>query len=206
MNPFVYPKSKHVRREKPGALSPYPKYKPFLQREFERKCIYCRMPDSMKDYELYGVEHYRPKGTFPGLITSYSNLFYACNPCNRRKGEYWPPRGKGTTHFIPNPCDHEMFKHLRFVGPVVEAKSTAGDVARDLLDLNDAETVKYRTFIISLIETHEEKKALLDRTRTQLQELRQRGEVSDVDVEAALATIDQDLATVREHLDRLSGH
>lgn len=206
MNPFVYPKSKHVRREKPGELSPYSKYKPFLQREFERKCIYCRMPDSMQHQHLYGVEHYRPKSRFPELITSYRNLFYACNPCNQRKGEYWPPRGKGTTHFIPNPCDHEMFKHLRFAGPVVEAKSTAGEVARDLLDLNDGETVKYRTFIISLIESHEEKKALLDRTRTQLQELRQRGEVSDAELAVALATIDQDLITVREHLDRLSGH
>lgn len=205
MNPFAYPKSKHVRREKPGALSPYPKYKPFLQREFERKCVYCRMPDSMKDYELYGVDHYRPKGLFEQLITTYSNLFYCCNPCNRRKGEYWPPRGLGKTHFIPNPCDHEMFKHLRFSGSVVEAKSTAGEVARELLDLNDAETVKYRAFIVSLIETHAQKKALLERTRAQIQELRHRGVVSEPDVAGVLGRINQDLATVQQHLDRLSG-
>lgn len=205
MNPFVYPKSKHIRREKPGALSPYPKYKPFLQREFERKCVYCRMPDSMKDYELYGVDHYRPKGTFPALITNYGNLFYACNPCNRRKGEYWPPRGKGTTHFIPNPCDHEMFKHLRFNGALVETKSEPGKVAEDLLDLNDPEAVSYRTFIMHAIETYSTKQAELEKTRQQVEALRSAGSISTADADAALASLQNDLDTVTKNLARLAG-
>jgi hypothetical protein len=205
MNPFVYPKSEHIRREKPGALSPYPRYKPFLRREFERKCIYCRMPDSMKDIELYGVEHYRPKGRFPGLITSYSNLFYACNPCNRRKGEYWPTRGKGKTHFVPNPCDQQMYKHLRFNGPVVEVKSTAGQVARELLDLNDPEAVAYRKFILEAIETYSKKKTALENTRQQLTQLRAQGSVSVVDADAGLASLDHDLNIVTTNLARLAG-
>lgn len=205
MNPFVYPKSKHTRREKPGELSPYPKYKTFLQREFERKCIYCRMPDSMKDYEGYGVEHYRPKSRFPALVTSYSNLFYCCNPCNRRKGEYWPSRARAKTHFIPNPCDHEMFNHLRFDGAVVETKSDAGEVARDLLDLNDPEAISYRTFILDAIETYSAKKAGLESTRQQLEDLRASGSVPTTQVDVALASLQLDLDTVTKNLARLTG-
>ena len=205
MNPFAYPKSKHVRREKPGELSPYSKYKPFLQREFERKCIYCRMPDSMQHQHLFGVEHYRPKSRFPELITSYRNLFYACNPCNQRKGEYWPPRGKGTTHFIPNPCDHEMFKHLRFSGPVVEAKSMAGEVAEELLDLNDPEAVAYRKFVLDLLDTCNAKKADLEKTLIEVTGLRDAGLIAKADADDALGTLGQQLAQVNANLDRLVG-
>lgn len=205
MNPFIYPKSKHVRREKPGALSPYPKYKPYLQREFERKCVYCRTPDSMKDYELYGVDHYRPKGRFDHLLTTYSNLFYCCNPCNRLKGEYWPPKGQGKTHFIPNPCDHEMFKHLRFNGAVVETKSPAGVVAEELMDLNDPEAVAYRRFILDLLDTCEAKKATLEKAHVELTKLRDSGSVPKTDADAALTTIQQDLVQVNANLNRLAG-
>ena len=205
MNPFIYPKSKHVRREKPGALSPYPKYKPYLQREFERKCIYCRTPDSMKDYELYGVDHYRPKGRFGLLIATYSNLFYCCNPCNRLKGEYWPPKGKGQTHFIPNPCDHEMFKHLRFNGAVVEAKSLAGWVAEELLDLNDPETVAYRKFVLDLLDTFTAKKATLEQTQVEVAKLRDCGAIPLSDAESALSSIEEKLVQVNANLDRLAG-
>ena len=205
MNPFVYPKSQHVRRQRPGALSPYPRYKPFLQREFERKCVYCRMPDSMKDHELYGVDHYRPKGRFGHLLTTYSNLFYCCNPCNRRKGEYWPPRGQGQTHFIPNPCDHEMFKHLRFNGAVVEARSKAGEVAEALLDLNDPEATAYRRFILDALDTYAAKKAELEKAHADVGRLRDSGSIPLQDANAALTTLQRDLAQVDANLSRLAG-
>jgi 5-methylcytosine-specific restriction endonuclease McrA len=205
VNPFVYPKSQYLRREKPGLLSAYPQYKPFLQREFERKCVYCRMPDSLKDYELYGVDQYRPKSRFPQLVTSYSNLFYCCNPCNRRKGEYWPAKGKGQTHFIPNPCDHEMFKHLRFNRAVVETKSTAGEVAESLLDLNDPETVAYRNFVLDALNTYAAKKIVLEQTHAQLTKLRDEGSISVADADTALLTLKRDLAQVTATLNRLAG-
>jgi len=205
VNPFIYPKEKHVRKERPGALSRYQKYKPFLQREFARKCIFCLMPDTMKDVELYGVEHYKPKVSFPHLITTYSNLFYACNPCNRRKGDYWPSRRQGKTHFVPNPCDHEMFKHLRFVGPRVEARSTAGETACELLDLNDPRAVDYRSFIIDAINTYSTKKQKLEETKLQLQVLRERRSDSVEELENAIASVESDLQTVNQNLKRLTG-
>jgi hypothetical protein len=71
LNPFVSPRARHVRRKRPGSLSSYSAYKPYLQREFERKWIYCPMPAPMKDYELYGVDHYRPQSLFGNLLTTY---------------------------------------------------------------------------------------------------------------------------------------
>ena len=159
MNPFSYPKSRHTRRLRPGPFNTYSDYKPFLREEFEKKCVYCRMPDTMKDYEMYGVDHYRPKSVFSELLTTYTNLFYCCNPCNRRKREYWPTRGKVKTHFVPNPCDHEMFAHLRFAGEKVQARTTAGAVAYDLLDLDDPKVVEYRRFILDALALYEGKRS-----------------------------------------------
>jgi len=205
VTPFVYPKSKHLRRECPGELSTYPKYKPFLQREFARKCVYCRMPDSMKGYESFGVDHYRPKSKFPELATAYANLFYACNPCNLRKGSYWPKQVQAKTHFIPNPCDHEMFRHIRFKGSKVEARTVAGRVLLETLDLNDDSAVEYRAFIVRLIESTAAKKAELERSRSQLEELRATGAVQTAEVDEAIDLIDEKLRTLSMDLARLAG-
>ena len=205
MNPFVYPKSRHLRRERPGALSTYQQYKPFLQSEFQRKCVYCRMPDSMTDYSHFGVDHYRPKKRFPGQVTAYANLFYCCNPCNRRKGDYWPPRGMGSTHFVPNPCDHEMFRHLRFNRAAVETKTTAGEVAEQILDLNDPEIVAYRMFVLDLLETSEAEKAAILTTQRDVVRLRDSGMITPVVARDILAELEEDIVQVDANINRLGG-
>ncbi len=159
----------------------------------------------MKDYEVYGVDHYRPKRFFKHLLTAYSNLFYCCNPCNRRKGEYWPPRGKVKTHFIPNPCDHEMFQHLRFKGATVETKSVAGNVAEELMDLNDPQAVAYRKFILDTITAYEEKRSGLEKTLSQIRTKRREGTVDLDAADGAIAKLDARLAQVKGSLDRLAG-
>ena len=55
-------------------------------------------------------------------------LFYACNCCNRRKGNYWPGDFEEIhEHFIPNPCDHVMFEHLRYNDAKVDEQSETGN-------------------------------------------------------------------------------
>jgi hypothetical protein len=163
------------------------------------------MPDSMKDYEHFGVDHYRPKSRFDNLLTTYSNLFYCCNPCNRRKGEYWPPRGQGTTHYIPNPCDHEMFRHLRFKGATIETRSMVGVVAEELMDLNDPEAVAYRTFILDAITTYEGKRVELEKALLQIRAQRTEGAVVADTADQAIAKLDAYLVEVNCYLDRLVG-
>src|SRR5262249_19354003 len=152
LNPFLYPKSKHRRTQQPQSYSYYPSYKPFLRAEFGRQCVYCRLPDGLKGQDSFGVDHYRPKSLFPDLQATYSNLFYACNCCNRRKGRFWPtPDETGAGEFIPNPCDHVMFDHLRFQSSRIITRSLAGKRAEKTLMLNDDESVRYRELILDMI-------------------------------------------------------
>lgn len=136
--PFRYSKAKHVRRLNPGPYGHYSQYKPYLREEFGRQCVYCRMPDTAAPLDSFGVDHYQPKNVFPERRNDYSNLFYCCNTCNRLKGDFWPtetPERK--RRFVPNPCDHVMWDHLRFRAVEVTARSDAGKFTLDLLNLND---------------------------------------------------------------------
>jgi uncharacterized protein (TIGR02646 family) len=175
-----------------------------LRDEFEKKCVYCRMPDTMKDAEMYGVDHYRPKSLFPELASEYSNLFYCCNPCNRRKSDYWPTRSKLKTHFIPNPCDHEMHTHLRFAGERVEPRTAAGDVAHELLDLDDPEVVAYRWFIHEDLRLFEALRADARETLAALRRLKT-SPTPAFDVRADIAALEEELANIERHLARLEG-
>jgi hypothetical protein len=152
MNPFRYPEDRHSRTQTPGPFNDYRRYKPFLREEFTRQCIYCRMPDGVRGPEAFGVDHYRPVSRFPSLRCEYANLFYSCNICNRLKRDFWPAEdqwAKGL--FLPNPCDHAMAEHLRYTGVRVVPQSRAGELAVDLLLLNDGSVVEYREFVLRSI-------------------------------------------------------
>lgn len=203
MNPFRYPKARHIRRQQPGPYRDAARYKPALQVEFERKCVYCRAPDTVRGSESFGVDHYRPKGKFPGLATAYENLFYACNACNSRKGAYWPRPREQSTRFVPNPCDHEMFRHLRFQGAEVEARSDPGRVAVELLDLNASDAVAWRNLVLKALELADRNAEGLARLRLQL--LGRARANPDPGLDDAIASIDRELASLDEHRRRLAG-
>lgn len=205
MNPFIYPKLRHSRVLNPPNYASYGRYKPFLREEFERKCVYCRMPDTMRGEQGYGADHYRPKKLFPELAATYANLFYCCNPCNSRKGGYWPDGDQASARFIPNPCDHEMFAHLRFQRASVEAKTTSGEFTLELLDLNDPESLNYRKFVLETIAIYEKKRNELQVFATQIRSKRDAGEILLSDADHALAKIELDLEKTSMNLLRLSG-
>jgi hypothetical protein len=142
----------HARTEQPIQHKNYKSFKPTLRREFRKKCVYCCAPDAGKTYS-YGVDHYRPQSLFPDLTCNYNNLFYACNSCNSRKRAFWPqPIDKRAGRFIPNPCEHQMYKHLRYREGTVEPQSAAGRFAVALLDLNEPDSVKYRESVLMLLK------------------------------------------------------
>lgn len=147
MKPFEYPRVLHVRAKAPFATKDYPRYKPFLRQEFGGQCVYCRMPDMVHSPDSFGVDHYKPG------MPDYSNLFYACNTCNRRKGDFWPTRAQlrsGT--FIPNPAAHIMVNHLKYVKSHVTTKSKAGQFTEAHLDLNAPAMIQVREFVINSVE------------------------------------------------------
>lgn len=164
MNPFIYPKNIHRRKFQPVQYGTYQPYKPFLKKEFFSQCVYCRLPDGLRGYEAFGVDHYNPKSLARTLKTTYSNLYYACNTCNRRKGDFWPTPEQGREGwFIPNPCDHTMFQHLRYKSSRVEARTLAGKCADEKLGLNDPRDVEYREFVLGLINKAVIQKESLER-------------------------------------------
>lgn len=152
-NPYLYPSVRHRRTLAPGPFPRYQQYKPALQQEFGRVCVYCRTPDGSRGVDVFGVEHYRPKRKFPELATVYANLFYVCNTCNRRKGDFWPSQeDQAAGRFVPNPCDHVMFQHVRFQGIDVSARTVAGRWLVDTLQLNNRVAKQHRTIVLASIK------------------------------------------------------
>jgi len=112
------------------------------------------MPDTLSSggAAAFHIDHYKPKKHFPELETVYGNLFYCCATCNVFKGAYWPRPEVEKTRFVPNPCDHRMFEHLRFRGAAVEAHSEPGQWTLALLELNDARAVRFRQDSLTALE------------------------------------------------------
>ncbi|MBI5544703.1 MAG: HNH endonuclease [Deltaproteobacteria bacterium] len=154
MNPFRYPTKQHRRRERPPATNNYHDFKPFLRREFERKCIYCRLPDTLRGESNFAVEHFKPKDLFPELLTVYSNLFYVCSSCNRRKWNIWPAAKEiKQGRFFPNPCANVMDKHIRYKNALVIPRSHAGVFLEEVMMLNtDENGIAFRKHIIRQLE------------------------------------------------------
>ena len=130
---LLYPEERQQRGPDPGPFPQYRFYKPYLQREFRRKCVYCCIPDGLKGYESFGVDHYQPRSKFPALTVAWANLFYACNVCNTWKGESVsiPER------FLPNPCEHRMAGHLQYRDDGIETYTPHGEWLKELLRLEE---------------------------------------------------------------------
>lgn len=129
---LLYPQDRQMRGPDPGPFADHRSYKAHLQREFRRKCVYCRVPDGIKGYEGFGVDHYLPKSRFPALAVAWPNLFYACNVCNAWKGEAVPRPER----FLPNPCEHRMADHIQFRDRGIETYTPHGKWLRELLRLD----------------------------------------------------------------------
>jgi hypothetical protein len=202
--PFRYPKSRHSRRLQPRHYTRYGSFKKYLRIEFEQKCIYCRRPDSVhpNDHKSFAVEHYRPKDRFEDLTCDYHNLFYACSMCNSYKGEYWPQ--SDDEPFFPNPCDHVMMDHVRFVDCMVEAKSKHGAFMRDALRLNDETLVSWRKSAVHIIRSFEKEIAELKSLKIKLRKRINRGE-QDLDLGRDIEKIAGEIVDHLATLDRFCG-
>lgn len=203
MNPFLYQKILHVRRENPPAFSSYRNFKPFLEREFGYKCVYCRAPDTRLNHVVFHIDHYRPKGRFPDLINEYSNLFYSCSSCNVRKGQYWPP--ESSSPMIPNPCDHIMFRHVRFSRNRVTAHSVHGAWMIEILDLNDENSISFREMTITTLAATGESIKNLMAARNTLLAQSPSGQLETERRDIAVEKLDQRILERKRSILRLTG-
>jgi hypothetical protein len=163
------------------------------------------MPDSIRGENNFGADHYRPQKYFPELAATYTNLYYCCNTCNSFKSSHWPGKGKSQPHLIPNPCDDEMFKHLRFKRESVEAKSPAGNFAKDLLDLNDPDILQFRETILVAIDAIAKQQMDLNRMARNVQLKRSKGLLTVAEADMALAKVSEKIEETTRSLLRLGG-
>jgi hypothetical protein len=198
---FVYPKTKHVRHQTPPQLPRYQDYKPYLRVEFYRICVYCRKPDGQAAAQDFGVDHYLPKKQFPRLETHYPNLYYCCNACNSRKSGYWPK--KPTALALPNPCDHEMFAHMRFQRCRVVARTPMGDFAVKRFDLNDPTAIAQRDAHLACIEALEATIEGIKKKAKRIDEKRRAGTISPAVAANAKAELDAFLVRNKAALEHL---
>jgi len=96
-----------------------------------------------------------------------------------------------------------MFEHLQYRQAVVTLKSSAGKQADEILDLNDDDSVKYREFVLDLIDTLEKDvRELIALARGIERQIKQFPERKQVLVEEK-NSVDADLSKTRDHLARL---
>ncbi len=207
MVPFRYPEQRHARSQTPGPFADYHRYKPYLRAEFQRQCVYCRLPDGLQGADAFGVDHYRPRSRFPDLSTAYENLYYSCNACNRRKGKFWPTEEQWRLGvFLPNPCDHTMNEHLAYRGVQVEPRSRAGQLATEILMLNDEMAISYRAFVLRSIERCLAQAAVIAETLLELgSRLSTASGTGLEDLQRDLTQLKTDIARVAEDYELLTG-
>jgi hypothetical protein len=198
---LLFPADRHERGPDPGPFVEHRSYKTHLQREFSRKCVYCRIPDGLKGDEAFGVDHYLPKSRFPDLIVAWSNLFYACNVCNTWKGE----SVSTPDLFLPNPCEHRMSDHLQYSDSDVEAYTAHGEWLAELLHLKERRQL--REFILfaagSFLKIRSELVDDLAVLEDRLDDTRSAEELSSL--KAAIRDTVQELEQVDRHIERLIG-
>lgn len=206
MSLFQYPKDIHTRSQSPRQYKRYQSYKRFLQAEFSRLCVYCRQPDSSAPNLNFGADHYRPKSQFSHLYTQYNNLYYCCGQCNSRKNDYWPADIKKDC-LIPNPCDHEMIKHLRFDAKSGEMKEITreGKFTIDLLQLNDDSLIRYRLAALNIVKLSNKEIKELENLIKETEKQFASGEIDANTHSEILSEANQEIFKINQIIEMQSG-
>jgi hypothetical protein len=146
------PLSLVVRSTVPANLE-YGEYKPYLRLDFWHSCAYCTLSEAEARAIRFTIDHYEPKEARKDLVNEYSNLMYACDECNIRKGDRYPPveaRKDGHRFFRPDQdirSDHFERSEIH-----VQEKSNVGYYTIQALDLNRASLKRVRELRARLSE------------------------------------------------------
>jgi DNA-binding Lrp family transcriptional regulator len=122
--------------------------------------------------------------------------------CNSYKGTYWPQNPEEP--FFPNPCDHVMTEHVRFIDFRVEAKSKHGGFMEEALRLNEETLVSWRKSHARMIRAFEREIAELKKLKRKLRKRVTRDEHGQ-EVGRDIETIEGQIADRLATLDQLCG-
>jgi hypothetical protein len=142
-----------IRSAVPAGLD-YGEYKPFLRVDFWHSCAYCTMSEAEAQAIRFTVDHYESRKSRGDLVNEYTNLMYACDECNSRKGDRYPPqeaRKDGFRFFRP---DQDIrSEHFERNEIWLREKTNVGFYTINALDLNRKSLKKLRELRARLSET-----------------------------------------------------
>jgi hypothetical protein len=141
-----------VRSTVPANLG-YGEYKPYLRRDFWHSCAYCTLSEAEARAIRFTIDHYEPKEARNDLVNEYSNLMYACDECNIRKGDRYPPvEARNDGHRFFRPDQDIRADHFERSEIYVREKSNVGYYTIQALDLNRASLRRVRELRARLSE------------------------------------------------------
>lgn len=115
----------------------YTEYKQTLRFDFYYSCAYCCIAEAEAGGVRFTIDHYEPQKARTDLVNCYSNLMWACDECNRRKGDRTPPpaaRTQGYRFFRPDSDVH--LEHFTLDGNIIRHNTKIAYYTIESLDLN----------------------------------------------------------------------
>jgi HNH endonuclease len=198
---LLFPKEVHTRSPDPGPYAHFSSYKPHLQTEFRRKCVYCRASDGPIGVGVFGVDHYLPKSKFPLLAHTWSNLFYACYRCNTLKSSFVST----PELFLPNSCEHRMAEHLQYEGVDVVTFTEHGDCMAELLRLREEDRRKRRDCALAALRDFLVDHNNLCNKLTSYEVMLEKGQGNRKVLEVLIQEASEELEQVKSRIELLIG-
>lgn len=85
VHPYRYPTQVKGRRHGPSGYKSYQDFRPWLEDEFQFRCVYCLKRQKWARTDIWSVDHLVPQSLAPDLECHYDNLILSCQWCNNRK-------------------------------------------------------------------------------------------------------------------------
>jgi len=119
-----------------------------LREEAGARCIYCEA--AIEDVSYPHVDHIAPKSLFPERAHQWENLAWACERCNKAKGDFYSENVG-----LLNPFEDDPLEHLNFVGGMVFPRigRQRGKITTLKLRLNRSGLLKSRARRLDELQT-----------------------------------------------------
>lgn len=166
--------SRIIRRELPPRYGKYyRRARPYLRRDFLRRCAYCLIHDEDIGEGFFEIDHFYPQAQ--GGTDDYTNLYYVCRVCNAQKHHKWPSEVEQANGLgFCDPCK-EWDYGVHFVEQntgVLSQKTPKGEYHIDQIFLNRTELIEKRRYRNDLMVTVEELKRRIETSMRDTDEAR----------------------------------
>lgn len=126
-----------VIRSQVAVQANYTGYREILRFDFWYSCAYCSCAETEAIGFGFQIDHFEPQANDGADVHSYTNLMWACAPCNLKKSNIWPStelQSRGYRFLRPDLDSFE--EHLELVDVRLTGKTKAGEYTIETLYLN----------------------------------------------------------------------